>query len=272
MAHVSYSHGSGNGIRVILSVFAVALMMLTAFQVLAQPVRADSLSDAQDGSGDSALLTNPRNVTAGRSGLANTITESPPLFNSTPAGTIEGFSATSAVTSPVGMPVQGAHIETDERKIVMYTGSGSYIVEIENPAYLGLVSRSGTTLVRESSFVLMSGDLLTKPVQASVVAAGGSSIEVVYYLVAADGSGPIIAKMNVDIVYSGSSPKITANVLSVDTTSAEWAHWRVVWRVAPATGASFHPGPGELNRPLESAVGYVVPSPNYSTELEIPNE
>lgn len=240
-------------------------MLTLAFQVLADVATAQAPApDVINSSLANNQTANP--TTSIPADLGTTANPMPPVDYGNTAG-VNGYGGPpQAEVSDLGRRTSPPYLTQTDESLTWLTSSGNYVVNRSHPESLSLSGSSDSVLVQGSYFALASGSVTTSPLDSCIVRADSENFDVRYNLTTDGAPSGVVGSMEVVVDFSNwSAPKITATVVQVSDT---FANWNVVWMVAPSTGAMFHQPSKGYYYPLSGLpTGFALASSNLSFEV-----
>lgn len=245
--------------RKVFSCFSTIVMLSVTFQIFAD---SECSAEAEVDIGDPPGRTPAHDVNITEPLRPLPLPETP-VYDSASAG-LESYPASNTVLSGLDGSPGGSHLSVEGRNVTIWTQYGSYSIDSDNPAFLSFVSRNNTILVCESYFLLKSDELISTPVNGTIISVGDDCLVTEYDLVA--GSGRQVGRMQITTDFECGRPKITAKVLAVNELLNEWGNWQVVWRVAVPQGSALS-SETQLPRLLSTMEGFDLSIPGYGVEI-----
>jgi RHS repeat-associated protein len=208
------------GIR-IFSIFAVMIMVLTAFQLLAMPGKAQ-ISGTNDTEAFDSTPSPPQQI----------LNEGPSVEAG--PGTVESFNSPTnpyiTVSSTGESPRMFSTLTSMNDSLSFRTNYGTYAIDKNNAGRISLISPEGDVLVSESYFTVVSSLGRASPSDLKVETATDDSLSMTYDLIDNVFSKSSIGKMRIEIDFSnGRVPKITAKLIDGAKSLNDW---QIVWLIS----------------------------------------
>jgi RHS repeat-associated protein len=258
-------HSRGRHFRTIFAIVGSLIMLAVAFNVAVKPSIAAPIIDSEEEAEDAVQVVDV--VSAVDEGSVNEVEVANPIqYDQSMGGSVESWGTITPTTSDAADAAEPSTLIQDGNLLTYRTAAGIYSIDADGPMYLSLADDSGTLLIKRSYFTIESQDVLLSPAMARITQLSSSHYAVIYGLVAAGTSSPMLAQLEVDIDFSNSlAPKITATVLD---TADTLFNWRVVWILEPASDARMLlPSLQKYSSPMSYYSGENVPIKDLSVNV-----
>jgi RHS repeat-associated protein len=151
-----------------------------------------------------------------------------------PNGTVKGlYDSQNVSIVDLGLDAPATYHTQDSDELSYWTPNGTYVFSLTNPESFSLYSIDGTKLIDESRFGLTIGSERLVPSNGKLSKISDDILLINYEVRSKDGVS--VAKMSTEYNFTlAKDPKITASVLSADSSSG----WNVEWVVIPDKNAT----------------------------------